>query len=625
MATGIQEKTFQSGLPDLLKGLFGEQSTTNSNTTSTANTGPLEAAIGQSSKQMTTEQLQALVASIFSSAAQQVPTLTGALANATGTRSSNNSPLALAINEQNNLAGKQLTQSLLDYNQRQSQIAVQGAGALANATRSEAKTTTTATGAAAGDNSQLKTLLFGFLANQADKRGLLDKVGKGIFGGATDSVAASTPGFMSPQSQDFQSPFSQDTTFGPTPTTNFAAVPDLFQNSTLDLSGSSLFGDVASGSGVDLGLDYASNAASSGVDLGLDYATDSAPVDEILNLFADGGSPQPAFKQIARPSIAPAINQVVFGYADGGAVDIEQFTDGWDDGENPVHNQLRVQPQMFQPQQIGSVPGFADGGTVIRNRNNLGTSPARQGTLALQGTQAQTPQTPQTPQAPKLPALELPGLKRQPPGLSDSNSPAPTMSPAQEALVADNISTGKNANIGKAAASFALNAMVPALAIPGVKGLLTNQLLAFMEAQNSQAASGLPVEGTIAVQGPTGAMSSQAASQSIFGNTTNTNQSMVSLPTAIDGFTASAPASSGVTGDGSTPGPGGESVYADGGLVTGPGTGTSDSIGRKSKVPGSSPYAVSADEYIIPKDVVDSVGKKFFDDLLSAIHRPVRR
>jgi len=70
--------------------------------------------------------------------------------------------------------------------------------------------------------------------------------------------------------------------------------------------------------------------------------------------------------------------------------------------------------------------------------------------------------------------------------------------------------------------------------------------------------------------------------------------------------------------------------FADGGtpasgMISGPGTGTSDSITGVSTVPGVPDIAVSTDEYIIPADTVQKFGKQFFDHLLAATHTPVRR
>jgi hypothetical protein len=53
--------------------------------------------------------------------------------------------------------------------------------------------------------------------------------------------------------------------------------------------------------------------------------------------------------------------------------------------------------------------------------------------------------------------------------------------------------------------------------------------------------------------------------------------------------------------------------FAGGGEIDGPGTGISDSI----------PIRVSDGEYIIPKDVVDTLGVEFFDELRDMFHTPV--
>jgi hypothetical protein len=55
--------------------------------------------------------------------------------------------------------------------------------------------------------------------------------------------------------------------------------------------------------------------------------------------------------------------------------------------------------------------------------------------------------------------------------------------------------------------------------------------------------------------------------------------------------------------------------FAQGGMIHGPGTGTSDSIHTKNRETGA-PVSVSNGEYIIPKHVVDVKGKEFFDNLL---------
>lgn len=55
--------------------------------------------------------------------------------------------------------------------------------------------------------------------------------------------------------------------------------------------------------------------------------------------------------------------------------------------------------------------------------------------------------------------------------------------------------------------------------------------------------------------------------------------------------------------------------YSNGGLINGPGTGTSDSI--PAVVDGKRPIAVSDGEYVIPEHVVEAVGVDYFDSLLA--------
>jgi hypothetical protein len=59
--------------------------------------------------------------------------------------------------------------------------------------------------------------------------------------------------------------------------------------------------------------------------------------------------------------------------------------------------------------------------------------------------------------------------------------------------------------------------------------------------------------------------------------------------------------------------------FANGGVINGPGTGTSDSIAATA---GSQPIAVSNGEYHIPAAVVDALGQDFFERLVEEFHTP---
>jgi hypothetical protein len=73
-------------------------------------------------------------------------------------------------------------------------------------------------------------------------------------------------------------------------------------------------------------------------------------------------------------------------------------------------------------------------------------------------------------------------------------------------------------------------------------------------------------------------------------------------PSTTNGSTPSAPSNTGTPGGGN----------ADGGKISGPGTGVSDSITAK----------LSKGEYVISADVVDRMGVDFFDNLQSSFHTP---
>jgi hypothetical protein len=63
---------------------------------------------------------------------------------------------------------------------------------------------------------------------------------------------------------------------------------------------------------------------------------------------------------------------------------------------------------------------------------------------------------------------------------------------------------------------------------------------------------------------------------------------------------------------------------ANGGLIVGPGTGTSDSIHAVNQDTGE-PLKVSNQEYILPADTVAAFGKEFFDKIVQATHKPVNQ
>jgi hypothetical protein len=68
---------------------------------------------------------------------------------------------------------------------------------------------------------------------------------------------------------------------------------------------------------------------------------------------------------------------------------------------------------------------------------------------------------------------------------------------------------------------------------------------------------------------------------------------------------------------------GGKNHSKKGGKITGPGTGTSDSVQAMNRDTGQ-PILLSNGEYILPADTVRKVGKEALDDLVEKTHKPVR-
>jgi hypothetical protein len=647
MATtgALSEKTFQSGLPDILQLLFGNKTTTEgggSTTTSSssANTGPLEGAIANASQPMSMEMFQNLLAGVFGTAAQQVPTLTAALANATGSRTTGNSPLALALNEQNNLAMKQLMPQLLTYNQQQNQNAIQGASSLASATKNSSssvsespKTVTQGAGA-----NPLTTMLVGFLANQADKRGIFDKMGNSVFGGGGESTAPvqfpsasytanvpeQTPGFTSGM---FNLPTPSVDSISPDPTS--------FMPNSLDAIGS-LGGDFFSGLASDTAGQAATDAVSTaigGVDpfnfLGFadggyfnpvhlmsddlprerDRYADGGPVSRLIRIpgsnFADGGriraANHPAMRMYEDPLDGHGID-----YADGGML---------------VSNHPMMRRYEDPPYRGTGKNLYADGGETIRNRNNMGLPIQLGGMGVINGDPMSNNAAPLPKRSPIAGGGSTGGsvdsIAQLVSALTSAGAPAdsPEGTPGDPATAQ---SLGKG--LGMGAARMGTSAL-----LGPVIGLLVTALLSQQtQAQVAEDAGPPGVANTFGaisspvnmgnVQGvPLGALPADAPVEGV---------------TSTDSTDSAAPAPSstsvGASFGGDNGGEGGD--FSDGGMIRGPGTGTSDSITLPSPTPGGPVIHVSNDEFIMPADVTRVPGmKEHFQMLLNTYHRPVRR
>ncbi len=522
----IPEKTFTSSLPELMASLFGTKGTQSQ--TATANTGPLQGVVDAAMKPMDQQLYEQLIASISGTAAQQVPQLTAALANATGGRTSNNSPLALALNEQNNKAMADAAAAIMGYNQRQLEIAANAAGGIANATRSVNSKTTTGQPAI---NPLLMTA-GGWLLNKADKKGLFD--------------------------------FLKDSP------TSSAALPAMGSApSLLDFGGGTLLSSMPSGGSI--GTNGGGNFFDFGGMLGGGF--DAAPSFDFGNFFGGSSGTDFGFGD-------------VFSLGGGGGASAPSLDELW---------------STFD---FGSSL-FADGGTVGRNRVQMGEAPVAQGTAAMTATPEQLAQLlmmaaqAQQGQMQQMDPLEsegTPGIGRDPTEAENART--------QEAIDMDAQGgySGRNQALGGLALAV-LGMMAPAMAAPISVGQRTGVLPSNPLSMGSMMQKGF---------------------SSIFDGVTG------AAPTtgyaAIDSAqfgTADAP-----VGGSSTAGESGFGTgvpMADGGKIRGAGTGTSDSVPAKNKTPGGKPIAVSNGEFIVSADAVSFYGEDFFKRLNDAVHTPVRR
>jgi len=287
MATEIQ---YQSQLPQLLTQLLGSKQTSSSTPGVTA---PLEelftSAMGASKAGV--PEMQQLIASIFQEGATKVPELSHAFANATGSRTTGNASLALALGDLNRQLSSQAAQAVLTNQTNNRQIAANAGSGIAQATRGASTTQTNK----AGVNPLLLSLL-GTGVNKLDKLGKLDWLKSSTMAPVVDGVAIPV-GDITGSGMDSFPEFSQ-----PFP----------------DIGGAGDFGSV--------GTDVLAGAADSlgfGSDIGFDAAipdfdfsffdpdfgtgADFGSLDLGSFLFADGGH---VGSRMMRPR----------GYADGGSV-----------------------------------------------------------------------------------------------------------------------------------------------------------------------------------------------------------------------------------------------------------------------------------------------------------------
>jgi hypothetical protein len=634
----IQQKTFNSELPNLLTQLMG-QKTTSSSTTG-GNVAPLQAVFNQSMQPMDTQLFQNLVGSIQNQAAQQIPELTTALANATNTRSSGNSALALGLQDLQNRANMSSAQQILNYNLSQQQNALGAAKGIADSSRTVNQTQKQGSG-----TNPLLISALGWGANQLDKRGVFDKVGDAIGGmfGGTDPVNAVPQDIWSMMGEGTAGIWSGA---GPmADTSNFVGgaggmdfglgdavagwAGDAFSGAgdflggavdTVADWGSSLFDSIGGFFGWANGGTVNSNTGPSG----MIPARANAPM-QVADAAAMGQDPNAVMQQIlmqalmAPPVQAPPINPINFlrYLLPTSGFNIHQYANGGTLG--------------------GRAPraGYADGG-IVRNRNNLG------GPLQRQGMNVFDPSM-----------LSAGGFA---PGGSgnnlNSNFLAEYIQQARERAVQSNEAQQRMSNADSAVAAPGVgDPATNAAAVAGFMGTVASMGLAALGLPPGLTqALGIPSFPSFivnqisqAVNGPAGVAGGDAAAGGVSAPSDGVSTQGVDTSNP-DGFSigpADGPSDGGVSdgSDGSGEGVGaagsatgggdgvasgdGPGSWKNGGKIVGPGTGTSDSIRAKPRVAGEMPVSFSNGEFIFSRKATEFYGEDLLTQMLMKAHAPV--
>lgn len=577
-----EEKKFESALPALLTQLLGSSTTTRkggesstTTATNTAETDPLRQIFNNQLASSTPEGMAAMLQELFTTGAKQVPVLTQAYANSTGTRTTGNSGLQLALGELNKtLAGQAATLAM-----QQQQSTATTAGNIAQATKSTTQTQNSS-GSTNRDqkglgnpNAALLASLLGSGLNMADKKGMF----KGLFG---DKATAGAPlDFSKAIAANGNSlgtaGFTDDYSFMTNPATAGGG-------SALDLGSTAGFTDDYS-----FLTDSGVGALAGGIPF--DAANfDFGSVEEPLNAVADGASDFIDFGEF---------------FADGGLVDIKAV-------------------------RAKQAAGYADGG-VVRNRNNMGDPEVRQGQNSINTNVDMTAGNNLTPSAGRAANAELlTKLLRRSQALEntpeDSNTNVATvgMEGGDFGATASDAQGGMNALMGSMMGGvFGLAGALgaSALGLGSLQGAASKAVAA--AALNAAGFNSDGLAGQAAGENASGndALSGFLALNANFG----TGDSSSSGAADVGAMTAAGDLGGfgigdggGVSGDGGV-GLGGGSGdaggdLADGGHVQGKGTGISDSIHAK----------LSDGEFVVSADVVSTLGADFFENLQRQFHVP---
>lgn len=571
---------FKSQIGDFVQQLIGAKTKTGTETTSTqSSSADIDQLMQVFNKAMEgtdldSDAMKTLISAIFTEGAQKIPELTGALANATGTRTTGNSGLALALEELNKNLSTAAASAMLTYKQNSLTNANNAASKIAESTKTtttnENKNQTTQTG---GGKSSALQFLVPFLVNQADKKGMLDFVkSKPASNDPMNVDAAQASPWQGPTMPPFSTPDSTPVEFNQStiPTVEDVNFSDLIP-SNLDLSTADPFfnpdslvsdvipTDVPVDTGDWTGITDEALASFGWKNGGKVSATGNSGQSLMRGAakYADGGTVRNVNNMGAETTTTPlvnAINNAVTSSNSSGSGPAASPTPA------PAPAPITRREDNGQNPNPGGSGG--NGVTDASNTNGVvGTPSENAAAIAGMGVQGAALAT-------GIPGLAISlGLGLLGINNSSMSPQGKSFSTLVNALMGN---TGQSADPGVVASPDAVGGMsVPGA--PGSIGMSTTQGLQDSLAQNSLA--------------------------SIMGDVSNATPD-------------TAATSSAATGDNATSADG--TAYKDGGKVTG-GDGTVDSINAK----------LSEDEYVFPADVVRFWGTRTLDRMKNAMHQPV--
>lgn len=559
--------TYESQLPALIAQFMAGSNKSTSGTTTTSNsadTTGLQQVFtnAMTAANTTTPEMQAMMDSIFTEGASKIPELTAAYANATGSRTTGNSGLSLALSELNRQLSSTAISALLQSQTQNRSIASNAATGITDATKSQTKNETQqvqTTPTVAGQN-PLLMLLAGAAVNKGDKLGLFDmfKDKNSVDANAATSDANATSGISSVPAGTFDYGGLNSTYAGDNPT---------------------------------LGP-----ATGTSMDLASDFGTSATMADPAAGMLLDPGSglvdstPAP---DIGGTDFGPSID---YGAPDPG-VDFGAVSDPGVDFNDFFKNGGAVTKQPM---------GYADGGAV-RNVNYMGDPSATSPLVnAINGAQPTTPTVTPTPTTPA-------------PVRQESGSTGTTGVTGDTGATGMTDASNTNGQVGTPAQNQALvqgfvNALLGvATGVPGI-GMIANAVTG----GRSLVGAGISAAGTAVgnigqgIADAIGSVTPGSISAPTSADAPSTGNGDSVDGGVSDGGIGGVGGGTGAASSGVGSAAGGVAAFSDGGPVSGPGTGTSDSIDAK----------VSDGEYIFPASVVRYFGTRMLDKMKNSIHQP---